>query len=343
MRSWQVYGVNDMRLEDIPIPEARPGWALARVRAFQPSITEVQRFWGTSQRGQDKMRQTIQEKGPYAMGHEVCADVVAVDERSGFRVGDRVAYSHAAPGMVSGDDYPGCFAEYVLLPIPSLFKVDASIPDVECPALQPLASCVHDVEEARIELHETVVVFGQGVMGLNMAQLCRRAGAERVIGVDVRDQCLAVSRELGVDVQVNAGQQDPVAAIRDLTNGRGADVAFDCASGSPEVGLSGGKTLFQAIEAVRIGGRLIQIAFHHQPVLFDPNQLRAKRIKYIFPGEGTGETMALTSRLVASGKVQLKPYITHVLSGVEKLPDAMEITGHKASHGAINPAVVIVA
>lgn len=342
MKAWQVYGVNDMRLEDVPIPEARPGWALTRVRAFQPSITEVQRFWGTSQRGQDKFKQRIQEQGAYPMGHEVCAEVVAVEQGSGFRVGDRVAYSHAAPGHIAGEDYPGVFAEYALLPLPALFKVDPAIPDIECPALQPLASCVHDVEQAGIKLHETVAVFGQGVMGLNITQLCLRAGAERVIGIDVRERCLAVSRELGADIAVNASQQDPVAAIMEAARGRGADVAFDCASGSPEVGLSGGKTLFQAIAALRTGGRLIQIAFFHQPVLFDPNQLRTKRITYIFPQEPTQESMALTSRLVASGKIRLQPYITHVLPGIEKLPEAMEITGHKASYNAINPAVVVV-
>jgi len=331
-----------MRLEDIPIPEARPGWALTKVRSFQASITEVQRFWGTSQRGQDRMRQKIQEEGPYPLGHEVCANVVAVDESSGLRVGDRVAYCHAAPGMVAGDDYPGVFAEYVLLPIRSLFKVDPAIPDVECPALQPLTSCVHDVEEAEVKLHETVVVFGQGVMGLNIGQLCRRAGAEHVIGVDVRDQCLAISRDLGVDITINASQQDPVAAIMEATGGRGADLAFDCASGSPEVGLSGGKTVLQAVSALAVGGRLMQIAFHHQPLLFDPNQLRAKRLRYIFPHEAGPEHMALTNRLVASGKVRI-PYITHVLQGIDKLPQAIEITGHKAQHGAINPAVVMVA
>jgi len=341
MKAWRVYDTNDMRLEEVPLPEPQPGWALTRVKVFQPSITEVQRFWGTTQRGVDKMRQKIREIGPFPLGHEVCAEVVAVADDPRLQVGDRVAYFHWE-GHVAGTDYPGCFAEYVLLPTPAIARIHPAIPDLEGPALQPLSSCIHNVQEASIKFHETVAVFGQGVMGLNVTQLCHLAGARQVIGVDVREQCLGVARELGADVTINASQQDPVAAIMELTGGQGADVAFECASGSPEVGLSGGKTLPQAIACLRPSGRLVQIAFYHEPVTLDLNVLRAKRIKYIFPNEATMEDMELGIQLVASGRVRLKPYITHVLHGIEKLPQAFDITAHKARHNAINPPVVVV-
>jgi threonine dehydrogenase-like Zn-dependent dehydrogenase len=179
-------------------------------------------------------------------------------------------------------------------------------------------------------------------MGINITQLCRLAGADRIIGVDVRDQCLGIARELGADITVNASQQDPVQAIMDLTGGKGADVTFECASGSPQVGLSGGKTLFDAIGAVCPFGRLVQIAFFHDKVTLDLNTLRVKSIKYIFPNVATGADMDIGMQLVAHGKVRFKPYITHVLHGMEKLPEAFDITGHKAAHNAINPAVVVV-
>ncbi|MBI3015498.1 MAG: zinc-binding dehydrogenase [Candidatus Tectomicrobia bacterium] len=341
MRAWRVYDVNDMRLEEIPVPAVRPGWALVRVKGFQPSITEIQRFWGTSKRGIEKMRQLIREIGPFPMGHEICGEVVEAPADSGFRAGDRVAYFHYSTGHIAGSHYPGCFAEAVLLPVQAIAKVDSTIPDLEIPALQPLSSCVQLVREAKIQLGETAAIFGQGVMGLNITQLCRLAGAGRVIGIDVREQCLKMSRELGADVTINATKEDPVQAILDLTEGRGADVVFECASGSPEVGLSGGKTLFQAIDSVRLSGRLVQIAFYHDDVTLDLNSLRGKRIKYIFPDEASLDVMAVGSRLVADGKVRFQPYLTHVLQGLEKLPEAFEITAHKAKHGAINPAVVM--
>ena len=341
MKAWQVYDINDMRLEDIPIPEVRPGWLLARVKTFQPSITEVQRFLGISQRGLSEMKAMIHKAGSICMGHEVCAVVEAVGDNCDIKEGDRIAYFHHE-GRVAGSDYPGCFAEYYLLPISAASKMDPAIPDIEGPALQPFSSCVRVVREANLQLGETVVVFGQGVMGLNVTQLCRLAGAGRIISVDLRDQCLRVSRELGAEFTINARQEDSIQAILDLTGGKGADVAFECASGSPEVGLSGGKTFFDAISSLHKSGRLVQVAFFHENLNLDPNLLRSKRVKYIFPDEAPKTDMDIGIQLVAQGKIRFKPYMTHVLQGIEKLPEAIDITAHKARYNAINPPVVVV-
>jgi threonine dehydrogenase-like Zn-dependent dehydrogenase len=341
MKAWRVYDINDMRLEEVSIPEVRPGWLLARVKAFQPSITEIQRFRGIIQRGLADMKEKIRTTGPICMGHELCAVVEAIVDDCDLQEGDRIAYFHH-DYKVAGHHYPGCFAEYILLPINTVSKMDPVIPDIEGPALQPFSACVPYVKEANVKIGETVAIFGQGVMGTNITQLCHLTGAGRIIGVDVRDECLRVARELGADITINASQQDPVQAILDLTGGEGADVAFECASGSPDVGLSGSKTLFDAIGAVRRSGRLVEVAFFHDKVTLDPNLLRAKRIKYIFPDEATRVDMEIGIQFVAQGKIRLKPSITHVLHGIEKLPEAIDITANKAQHGAINPAVVVV-
>ncbi len=341
MKAWLVHDVNDMRLEDIPVPEVRPGWLLAKVNAFQPSVTEIQRFQGSSQRGLVAMKEMIRTKGPMPLGHEVCAVVQAVVDECEFQEGDRIAYLHHA-NQVAGSHYPGCFAEYYLLPLNSAVKMDPAIPDIEGPALQPFSSCVRLVREANVRIGETVAVFGQGVMGMSITQLCRVAGATLIIGVDIRDSCLCIAGELGANITINASQQDPVKAIMDLTGGKGVDIAFECASGSPEVGLSGSKTFFDAIGAVRQSGRLVQVAFFHDDVSLDPNILRAKKIKYIFPDEATKADSELGIQLLAQGKVQFKPCITHVLYGIEKLLEAIEIAAHKLQYNAINPAVVVV-
>ncbi len=341
MKAWRVYDTNDMRLEDVPIPEVRPGWLLARVKAFQPSITEIQRFWGSSLRGIVGMKEMISTIGPFSIGHEMCGVVQDAGDGVEFQEGDRIAYFHHE-NRVAGVHYPGCFAEYILLPVDAAFKIDPVIPDIEGPALQPFSSCVQMVREAGVSLGETVAVFGQGVMGLNITQLCHLAGAGRVIGVDIRDQCLDIARELGADITINANRQDAVQAIMELTGGKGADVAFECASGSPEVGLSGGRSLFDAVDAMGQFGRLVQIAFFHDKVNLDPNVLRAKCVKYLFPSGATTADMDVGMRLLASGKVRFKPQITHILNGIEKLTEAFDITAHKAQDDAVNPAVVVV-
>ena len=341
MKAWRIYDINDIRLEDVLIPEVQPGWLLARVKAFQPSITEIQRFRGIIQRGLADMKETIRTTGPICMGHELCAVVEDIVDDCNLKEGDRIAYFHH-DYKVAGHHYPGCFAEYILLPINTVAKMDPVIPDIEGPALQPFSACIPYVKEANVKIGETVAIFGQGVMGTNITQLCHLAGAGQIIGVDVRDDCLRLARELGVDITINASQQDPVQAILDLTGGKGVDVAFECASGSPEVGLSGSKTLLDAIGAIRQSGRLVEVSFFHDKVSLDPNLIRAKRGKYIFPDEATGADMEMGIQLVAQGKASLKPSITHVLQGIDKLPEAFDITANKAQYGAINPAVVVV-
>ena len=98
MRSWQVYDLNDMRLEDVPVPALKAGWALVKVKGVQPSITEIQRFWGKSKRGVDRMKKLIQETGPFPMGHEICGEVIEAPSGSGFQGGERVAYFHYRSG-----------------------------------------------------------------------------------------------------------------------------------------------------------------------------------------------------------------------------------------------------
>ena len=159
--------------------------------------------------------------------------------------------------------------------------------------------------------------------------------------MDVREESCRISRELGADHALNANEVDPVAAIRALTEGRGADVVFECAGGSPKGGLAGHKTLIQAIDAVRSGGKVVGVSWFGGPISLDVDLLRERSLRYLFPDISTYEHLEHTVRLVASGRVRLKPTITHVLQGIESVPEAFEITAHKGKYQAINPAQVM--
>jgi len=92
--------------------------------------------------------------------------------------------------------------------------------------MQPLASSVSDVASARIDSGDTIVITGQGVMGLNIMQISRVCGAGKVIGIDIRDEVLELSEKLGVDMTINASKNDPVEVVKEVTKGRMADVVF---------------------------------------------------------------------------------------------------------------------
>jgi threonine dehydrogenase-like Zn-dependent dehydrogenase len=360
VRAWRFYGFGDMRLDDVPEPQCPPGHVLAEPLCVQPSVTEAQLAFGIPTLAFEKIKRRLETEAPVQLfGHEFCARVVATGEGvTRVRPGDRVAARAKLPcgacplclggrdalcrkGPIIGFQLPGCFAEKAVLPEVALVQVDDRISDSEAACLQSLSDSVAAVETANIRIGDAVAVFGQGSMGLECMQIARNSGAGLIVTVDVRDEACAVSRQLGADVSVNARTEDPVAAIRELTGGNGADVVFECAGGSPKQGLAGTKSLGQAIDAVRSGGTLVGVSWFGAPLEMDIDLLRERSLRFVFPDISTLAHLEHTVRLVASGRVKLKPTITHVLQGLESVPQAFEITANKGKYQAINPAQVV--
>jgi threonine dehydrogenase-like Zn-dependent dehydrogenase len=361
LKAWRFYAFGDMRLDEIPVPELRPGHVLAQMLVVQPSVTEAQLAFGIPTLAFDKISHRLATEAPVQLfGHEYCARIVDVGPGvTRFQPGQRIAARAKLPcqdcplcsggrmhlcrkGPIIGFQLPGCFSEYALLPEIALTLVDGRISDSEAACLQSLSDSVASVETANIRVGDTVALFGQGSMGLECMQIARVSGAGRIIAVDVRPEACAMARQLGADNVINAAEQDPVAAIRDLTGGNGADVTFECAGGSPKQGLAGVKTLLQAIDATRSGGTIVGVSWFGGPIEFPVDVLRERSLRYVFPDISTLEHLEHTVRLVAAGRVNLKPAITHVLQGIDKVPEAFEITANKGRYQAINPAQVVI-
>ncbi|MBP3956410.1 zinc-binding dehydrogenase [Gemmata sp. G18] len=360
MKAWRFHAFGDLRLDDVPEPTAAAGHVLVEPICVQPSVTEAQLAQGIPTLAYDRVKRRLETEAPLQLfGHEFCARVLEVGPGvTRVKPGDRVAARAKLPcgqcplclserstlcrkGPVIGFDLPGCFAERALIPEIALTLVDERISDSEAACLQSLSDSVAAVETAGLQVADTVVIFGQGSMGLECLQIARISGAGRIITVDVRDEALAVSRELGADHALNANAGDVVAAIRDLTEGNGADVVFECAGGSPKQGLAGNRSLLNALDAVRSGGKVIGVSWFGGPLEVNIDYLRERSLRYLFPDISTLGHLEHTVRLVASGRVRLKPTITHVLSGIGAVPRAFEITAQKGKYKAINPAQVM--
>ena len=360
MKAWRFYAFGDMRLDDVPEPVCKPGHVVAAPLCVQPSVTEAQLAFGIPTLAFESIKRRLEIEAPVQLfGHEFCARVIEVGEGvTRVRPGDRVAARAKLPcgtcalcrdgrnhlcrkGPIIGFQLPGCFAERALLPEIALVQVDNRITDSEAACLQSLSDSVAAVETAGIAIGDSVAIFGQGSMGLECLQIARTSGAGMIVTVDVRDEACKVSRELGADVAINARQADPVTVIRELTGGNGADVVFECAGGSPKQGLAGTRSLQQAIESVRSGGKLVGVSWFGAPMELDVDYLRERSLRFLFPDISTLAHLEHTVRLVASGRVRLKPTITHVLHGLESVPQAFEITANKGKYRAINPAQVV--
>lgn len=345
MRAWVTHGYDDLRLEEVPDPLQRDGWAIVKVNVVQPAITEVQLLKGERTSGFDLVAEKLAEGPQLLFGHEFSGEIVAIaeDNVEGLSVGDRVSALHSTHGTI-GRHFPGCFAEYAAIPIDALVALPENLDDWSAAALQPLSSCVRIIEDLEISFHSTVLVLGQGVMGLNCAQAAKAAGARQVIGVDRRADLLEVSKSLGVDLTINASTGNVLEQVQEITGGVGVPIVIEAASGSPTVGLSGGNTVSDAVSCVAVGGTILSLAHFHQPVTLDFNVCRKKRLRYQFPPRAAGKSeLAIAARLVADGRITLEPMITHKLDGIESLTEAIEITANKAAHHALNPAQVRIA
>lgn len=360
MKAWRFRNFGDLRLDDVPEPVCKAQHVLVKPLCVQPSVTEAQLAAGIPTLAYDRIKKRLASEAPVQLfGHEFCAEIIEIGSGvRGYQVGDRVAARAKLPcgdctlcqsergdlcrrGPVIGFDLPGCFSEIAILPANSLVKVDDRISNSEAACLQSLSDSVAAVETAELRMADTVAIFGQGSMGLECLQIARLTGAGMIITVDVRDEACAVSRKLGADHALNAREGDVVSKIRDLTDGVGVDVVFECAGGSPKQGLAGNSTLLQAMDAVRSGGKIVGVSWFGAPLQLDVDLLRERSLRYVFPDISTRKHLEHTVRLAASGRVRLKETITHVLTGIDSVPQAFEITANKGKYQAINPAQVM--
>ncbi len=361
MKAWRWYAFGDFRLEEEPMPAVKPGWVLLQVRVAQASVTDAQRAMGYHTGDIELIRGLIEKYAPIKLfGHELCAEVVDLSpEVKNFRVGDRVAAMSTAPchecpaclsgrpeycrnGQLLGRHIPGGFAEYVALPADILVKLPSSVDDNEGASIQPASESVSGVGAAGLKMGDRVAVLGQGCMGNYIMQIANYSGAGKTITSDVRDEALKLSKDLGADVVIDARKGNVEKAIIEATDGIGADIVFECAGGELKAGLAGVRALPTAFEAVREGGTVVQIAFYESDVNINLNRLRRKGIRYIFLPPPSRKLLQHTVDLVATGKLKLKPLITHVLDGLDKVPEAIEMSLNKGKYRLMNPAQVVV-
>lgn len=344
MKAWRIYGFDDMRLDELPEPKVKPGWVKIQVLVVQPSITETLLYKGYQTYHYSTVTDAL-AKGPAQLfGHEFSARVVELGPGvTTLKVGDRVTTRALGPDGVVGFHYPGCLAEYAVVPENILVTVPDHVNDSEAAAIQPLTDATAGVHAAEIRLGDVVVIIGQGAMGLSCLQCARAAGAGLTVAIDVNPTVLAVARTLGADVTIDPRSEDPVATVKRLTGGIGADIVFETAGGPPDQGLAGTKTLNQAAEMAKDYGKIIGIALYGEATVLPYGVFRHRSLRYIFPSMLDTKLLRTTVDLVASGRVKLKPLITKVLSGIDKVPESFELTANKNAHGLINPAQVVIA
>lgn len=208
---------------------------------------------------------------PLVMGHEAAGVVVSVGANvDDLMPGDRVTFdSMVSCGLcefcrvgrqnlcnnrrvlgVSCGEYRrhGAFAERIAVPRRIVYRLPNDMPFEHAALVEAVSVAVHAVNLTPVQLGASAIVVGAGMIGLLTVQAVKAAGASRVIAVDVNDRRLAVAKQLGATDLLNSKQCDVVKSIREMTEGRGADVALEV------VGAT--ETIQTAIESVCKGGHV---------------------------------------------------------------------------------------
>jgi L-iditol 2-dehydrogenase len=325
-------GRGDLRVEELPRPEPGPGEMLVKVDVCGVCLTDVKKI----QKGL--------LPGPRVFGHEIAGTVAALGAGvSRFREGDRVVVHHHIPcracfyctagayaqcptykrnGTTAGfEPSGGGFAEYVKA-LPWIVEQGTiPVPDGVSPEaasfVEPVNTCLKGVRKAGVRPGETVLVVGQGPIGLILMQLARWAGGE-VWASDPMPDRREMSRRLGAAAALDPAAADVAEQVRAATSGRGADVAILAAVGPAPFA--------QALAATRPGGRVLVFAATSPGEIaeLDLGALTVSEKDVLTSYSSSVDVQDLAAELVFSGQVKVEELVTHRFD-LSQAPQAVEL------------------
>ena len=287
-------GRYNLVLEDVPVPE--PGPTEVRVKAVRSLIS----------RGSEIGRRYTREEAidPQMMGYSMSGVVDAVGESvTHLDIGGRVVVSAPHADYVVRDATIGSPDDR-----PLVYPIDPAVEFDAAPYWPLVSGCVTWAVGEAPEPTDTIVIVGQGLVGSLLLQVHKANGIRRVVAVDALDLRCELAHQLGADVVINAGREDPVQAVHKLTSGVGAEIVV-YAVGGP----AGPKAFDQSLDMLARGGLLHLVGrYEDAPLPFWSHKFAGKRM---FEGYYTrSKGMAEAKRgmdLLATGTINTELMTTH--------------------------------
>ncbi len=312
------YNNNDVRVEEMPVPEIDPMETLVKVIASGICGSDVMEWYRI-------------KKAPLVLGHEIAGEIVRVGhEVEDLRAGDRVFVSHHVPCMnckycLAGhftvcdtlrttNYYPGGFAEFIRVPEVNVdrgvFRLPEDMTYEEGVFIEPLGCVARGQDLAGAEPGQTVLVIGSGITGLLHVKLARASKAGRIMATDMVDYRLEAARRFGADETIKATEDVP-ARVMESNGGKKADLVIIC-TGSP-------KAIDQGLNSVDRGGTVLFFAPTDPglPILIPFNELWREEVALIGSYGASPEDLETAIDLIDSGLVNVQDMITHRLSLAE--------------------------
>ncbi|MFC4933056.1 NAD(P)-dependent alcohol dehydrogenase [Massilia sp. GCM10023247] len=330
-----------------PVPRAGPGEAIVKITMTTICGTDVHILKGEYPVADGL---TIGHE-PVGVIHELGAGV------TGYTIGQRVVAGaicpcgqcfscldghqaqcggHAIGGWRFGNTIDGCQAEYVRVPfaMANLAPIPDGLSDEQvlmCPDI--MSTGFGGAESGGIRIGDTVAVFAQGPIGLCATAGARLRGASRIIAVDRLPERLAMASRLGADHVIDYSQRDPVEEIMRLTDGVGADVAIEA--------LGTQQTFESCLRCLRPGGTLSSLGVYSGKLTLPVDAFAAglgdhRIVTTLCPGGK--ERMRRLMNVVASGRLDLQPLVTHRFR-LEQIEEAYELFANQRD-GVLKVAIV---
>ncbi len=319
----QIYDAPSvMKSERTPTPHAKPGEAILRVDVALTCGTDLKIY----RRGHPLVNP------PQILGHEFAGTIVEVGKGvKRFEPNDRIVAVNSAPcrrcyyckhgqpnlcelvqEKLLGFSLPGAFAEYIRIPRHILsqnaFHLPEGVPIEEMALLEPLACTIQGNDASNLTKRDTVAIIGGGPIGLLHVAVSKAKSAGRIICIDHHEDKLKLAREFGADLTVAAHGAAAVETVREVTEGRGADVVIE-ATGRPE---SWGR----AFDIVRRGGTVV--FFGGCPtgtvIPFDAGKIHYGSVALKGSFHHTPKSVKEAFAQLSQRKIRLAPLISHRMS-----------------------------
>ena len=311
-------GVNDVRMETVPVPAIGPGELLLRVHTCGVCGTDLKKI------------ATASHSAPRIFGHETSGVIAAVGEGvRDYQPGDRVVVFHHIPcrecyycrhktfaqcltyknvGCTAGFEASGGgFAEYVRvmdwIVQHGTVRIPNGISYEQACFVEPVNTCMKGIQALRPESGETVLVIGQGPIGIILSVLAKRTGAT-VITSDLYPERLKIGESFGLTLTMNASRTNVIERVRELTEGRGADAVI--------LAVGGNSLIRPAMDAARPGGRVLLFAqTQHGEAVVDPASICVDEKALIGSYSASVDLQEESVRFVMSGEMDLARLISH--------------------------------
>jgi L-iditol 2-dehydrogenase len=320
MEALVVLEPNKLEIQEVPIPTPGPNEVLARVRAVSICGTDAHLvrgdypgFWPPA--------------FPFIPGHEWAGEIAALGpgaELFGWKVGDRVAgTSHDACGVCQkcveghynlcenygrvglhkqyGHSVQGADATYAVHGVKCIFPLPDAISFDEGAVIDPASIALHVANRGNVAPGDNVAIMGAGAIGLLGGDAARIRGAARVIVVERNPGRLAKAAAMGFET-IDPSAGDPVAIVREMTGGLGADVVLECAGVPVTVQL--------ALGMLRRGGRCAAVGIPTQGVEIAMQRLVLDELELVGCRASAGE-MRRVMPLVEQGRMRVREVMTH--------------------------------